>query len=99
MMEAPAPASPGSLPSSLLVVQGLTTVVEGDGWESAAVDDVSFSVARGEIVGVVGESGSGKSLTALSILGLVQRPVSVRSGSVLFDGQELIGLRESQLRR
>ena len=99
MIEASALATDTSVRSRLLAVQGLTTVVEGDGWESAAVDDVSFSVGRGEIVGVVGESGSGKSLTALSILGLVQRPVSVRSGSVLFDGQELIGLRESQLRR
>ena len=78
MIEAPALASERSVRPRLLVVQGLTTVVEGDGWESAAVDDVSFSVGRGEIVGVVGESGSGKSLTALSILGLVQRPVSVR---------------------
>ena len=68
-------------------------IVEGDGWESAAVDDVSFSVGPGEIVGVVGESGSGKSLTALSILGLVQRPVSVRAGSIVFEGQELVGMR------
>ncbi|HUG30788.1 MAG TPA: ABC transporter ATP-binding protein [Candidatus Limnocylindria bacterium] len=99
MTVAPAIPPMKSPSTSLLEVRGLTTVVEGDGWESAAVDDVSFSIARGEIVGVVGESGSGKSLTALSILGLVARPVSVRSGSVRFDGQELIGLGGRELRR
>jgi peptide/nickel transport system ATP-binding protein len=83
----------------LLDVRGLTTVVDGDGWSAAAVDDVSFSIGRGQIIGVVGESGSGKSLTALSILGLVAPPISVTSGSILFEGRDLAGLREREMRR
>jgi oligopeptide/dipeptide ABC transporter ATP-binding protein len=86
-------------PSSLLEVRGLTTVVDGNGWSAAAVDDVSFSIGRGQIVGVVGESGSGKSLTALSILGLVAPPIAVTAGSILFEGRELVGLREREMRR
>ncbi len=64
-----------------------------------AVDGVSLSVARGEVLGLVGESGSGKSVTGFSILGLVDPPGRIASGSVVFDGQELIGLPENRLRQ
>jgi oligopeptide/dipeptide ABC transporter ATP-binding protein len=63
-----------------------------------AVDGVSFSVERGETLGIVGESGCGKSVTALSIMGLIPRPpAKIVSGSVRFDGQDLVTLRERQL--
>ncbi len=63
-----------------------------------AVDGVSFSVGAGEIVGLVGESGSGKSVTGFSLMGLVDPPGRIVSGSVRLDGEELIGLSWDQLR-
>jgi peptide/nickel transport system ATP-binding protein len=63
-----------------------------------AVDDVSFTVSRGEVLGLVGESGSGKSVTGFSIMGLVDPPGRVVDGSILFQGQELTTLREPDMR-
>ncbi|MGI6853852.1 dipeptide/oligopeptide/nickel ABC transporter permease/ATP-binding protein [Mesorhizobium sp. 1B3] len=62
------------------------------------VNDVSFSIAPGEIYGLVGESGSGKSMTTAAILGQVPRPGRVADGSILLGGRELIGLPEPQMR-
>ena len=59
-----------------------------------AVDDVSFSVGRGRILGLVGESGSGKSMTGYSIMGLVDAPGRIVSGQVLLEGRSLTGLDE-----
>ena len=64
-----------------------------------AVDDVSFCVGRGEVLGLVGESGCGKSMTGLSILGLVDAPGRVVGGQVLFAGQDLLRLAPEPLRR
>lgn len=64
-----------------------------------AVDDVSFSVDRGETLGLVGESGSGKTMTALSILRLVPEPGKTVAGSVLFDGVDLLTLSEKEMNR
>lgn len=77
---------------SLLEVNDLTVRYGND----VVVDGVSFSVSRGESVGVVGESGSGKSQTALSLLGLLPTNASV-SGSILFDGVELANKTSKQL--
>ena len=63
-----------------------------------AVDGVSFDIGKGEVFGLVGESGSGKTLTALSILRLVATPGRVVSGSVMFDGQDLLAIDEELLR-
>ena len=63
-----------------------------------AVDDVSFSVKAGEVVGLVGESGSGKSVSGFSILGLVDPPGRVVSGQVLFKGKDLLTLPKEDLR-
>ena len=54
-----------------------------------AVNDVSFSVDKGEILAIVGESGSGKSVTSLSVMGLIRKPGRVANGSIVFDGEEL----------
>ena len=63
-----------------------------------AVDGVSFSVDKGETLGIVGESGCGKSVTALSIMGLLPKPpAEIVSGSIEFDGRDLTKLSEKQL--
>ena len=64
-----------------------------------SVDDVSFDVHAGEILGLVGESGSGKSVTGFSIMGLVDPPGRVVSGSIRFKGEELVDLPERAMRR
>jgi oligopeptide/dipeptide ABC transporter ATP-binding protein len=83
----------------LLDVQRLTTVFDVDGRALPAVDDVSFEVRKGETLGLVGESGSGKSMTALSILRLVQPPGRIAAGRVLFKGRDLLTLPEREMRR
>ena len=85
---------------SLLEVRNLTTAFQTGRGEINAIEDVSFSVEPGEILGIVGESGSGKSVTALTIMGLLPRPPArVAQGSVWFDGQELTGLAETRMER
>lgn len=64
-----------------------------------AVDDVSFTVRRGETVALVGESGSGKSMSALSLTKLVPRAARFEGGSVLFDGTEMLNLSDAELRK
>jgi peptide/nickel transport system ATP-binding protein len=63
-----------------------------------AVDDVSFSVMPGQIMGLVGESGSGKSMTGYSIMGLIDPPGQVTGGSILLEGSELRGLNPEAMR-
>jgi ABC-type dipeptide/oligopeptide/nickel transport system ATPase component len=81
----------------LLDVQHLTVVFDG-ARPVTAVDDVSFQIARGETLGLVGESGSGKSVTAFSILRLLQPPGRVSGGKVLFEGRDLLALPEREMR-
>ncbi|HSH49996.1 MAG TPA: ABC transporter ATP-binding protein [Halomonas sp.] len=64
-----------------------------------ALHDLCFSLDRGERLGIVGESGAGKSVAAFSLLNLIAKPGYIAGGSVVFDGQELIGLGERALRR
>ncbi len=63
-----------------------------------AVDDVSFSVARGEVLGLVGESGSGKTVTGFSIIGLIDPPGRITGGSILYQGTDLAKLTEPEMR-
>ena len=63
-----------------------------------ALDDVSFDIAKGEILGVVGESGAGKSLTGLSIMGLIDRPGRITAGEVRLDGKRIDLLPEEEMR-
>jgi len=63
-----------------------------------AVDGASFSVDHGRALGIVGESGSGKSVSALTVLGLTSAPNATISGSIVFDGVELVGLETDRLR-
>jgi peptide/nickel transport system ATP-binding protein len=64
-----------------------------------AVEGVSFSLDRGEILGLVGESGSGKSVTGFSLIGLVDPPGRIVGGSVRFEGRELVGLPAPEMRK
>ena len=84
----------------VLDVQGLKTVFKTRGGEVHAVNDVTFSLRKGELLGVVGESGSGKSVTMMSLLGLLPvPPAEIRAGSVMFEGQDLLTLDPKGLRR
>jgi peptide/nickel transport system ATP-binding protein len=64
-----------------------------------ALDGISFSIEKGEILGVVGESGAGKSLTGVSIVGLLERPGRVAGGEILFDGTRIDNLPPEPMRR
>ncbi|RWP21828.1 ABC transporter ATP-binding protein [Mesorhizobium sp.] len=86
-----------SVDAPLLVVEGLTVSFRSDAGLVRAVAGVSFAVEQREIVGVVGESGSGKSQTLLAIMGLIDSPNAVVSGSIRFMGQELVGLNRRAL--
>ncbi|MGE3513120.1 MAG: ABC transporter ATP-binding protein [Vicinamibacterales bacterium] len=83
----------------MLDVSHLTTVFDLPSGPVAAVDDVSFTVGSGETLGLVGESGCGKSVTALSIMRLVQLPGRIGGGAVRFNGRDLLTLSEREMRR
>jgi peptide/nickel transport system ATP-binding protein len=87
------------MPPPVLTVSGLKTHFFLRDAVVKAVDDVSFSLGRGEVLGLVGESGSGKSVTGLSIIGLIDPPGRVVAGSIRLDGNELVGRPEDELRR
>lgn len=83
----------------VLDVRDLKTVFQTRGGEVHAVNDVSFSLRPGELLGVVGESGSGKSVTMMSLLGLLPSPpADVRNGEVKFDGKDLLRISPDELR-
>src|ERR1700731_709115 len=82
----------------LLRVEGLTTVFDTARGAVPAVNDVSFDVHAGETLGLVGESGSGKSVTALSIMRLVQPPGRIAGGRIMFKGRDLLALDEPAMR-
>lgn len=82
----------------LLVVSQLRLEVETAAGKRVLVDDVHFTIERGQAVGLVGESGSGKSLTALSLLDLLPPQIKRTAGKVFFDGTDLAALKERQLR-
>jgi peptide/nickel transport system ATP-binding protein len=83
---------------ALLSIRGLRTEFATRDGVLPAVADVSFDLARGEILGLVGESGSGKSVTGFSILGLIDPPGRIAGGSILFNGEELVGIDPERMR-
>jgi oligopeptide/dipeptide ABC transporter ATP-binding protein len=86
--------------TELLRVENLRTSFDTDRGRIRAVDGVDFSIDAGRKLGVVGESGSGKSVTALSVMGLVDEPGRIDSASrILFEGRDLTTLSERQLEK
>jgi ABC-type dipeptide/oligopeptide/nickel transport system ATPase component len=85
--------------TALLEVRDLQTHFFTRAGVLKAVEGVSFSLDRGEILGLVGESGSGKSVTGFSLIGLVDPPGRIVGGSVRFEGRELVGLEASEMRK
>ncbi|MCD4653277.1 ABC transporter ATP-binding protein [bacterium] len=85
---------------SILQIKNLTTTFQTDTGVIKAVDDLSFTLHKGEVLGLVGESGCGKSVTSLSIMGLIPSPPgSIESGEILFKGKDLRSMPESELRK
>jgi peptide/nickel transport system ATP-binding protein len=82
----------------LLDIQGLTTHFFTRAGVIKAVDDLSFRLQKGRVLGLVGESGCGKTVTALSILNLVPYPGKIVSGKVLFEGRDLLTLSPREIR-
>mgnify|MGYP006145673785 CR=1 FL=1 len=83
---------------SLLEVKNLVVEFPGRRGTLRALDDISFSIAPGEILGVVGESGAGKSLTGAAIIGLLEPPGRVASGQILLEGQRIDNLGHEEMR-
>ena len=83
----------------LLKVENLRIALAGDGVTYDAVENVSFEIGRGEAFGLVGESGCGKSITALSVMGLLRRPLSLAGGKIVLDGQEIQNVSAAEMRR
>lgn len=84
---------------NILDVNNLKTSFFVDGSEIKAVDGVTFNVPKGKTLGIVGESGSGKSISALSILRLVEDPGKIVDGSISFKGEELTAAKEPRMRQ
>jgi peptide/nickel transport system ATP-binding protein len=82
----------------LLEVTDLKTHFQTDDGIVKAVDGVSFSVDKGQTLGIVGESGCGKSVTCLTIMGLNPKKSSIISGQAMFNGEDLLKVRQSRLR-
>ncbi|WP_210483836.1 ABC transporter ATP-binding protein [Microvirga antarctica] len=82
----------------ILTVSGLKVRFGNEQSGVRAVDDVSFTVGKGETLGVVGESGSGKSVTGLSLIRLISKPGRVVGGSIDFDGRDILAMSDSEIR-
>ncbi len=83
---------------ALLEVKNLKASFFTDAGEVKAVDDISFNLDPGKVLGIVGESGSGKSVTAYSVMQILSYPGRIVSGSIKLGGQELVGIGEKEMR-
>jgi peptide/nickel transport system ATP-binding protein len=83
----------------MLEVSGLKVEFPSRRGSLTALDDVSFSIAPGEVLGVVGESGAGKSITGLAVIGLLEPPGRIAAGEVRLEGRRIDNLPHEELRR
>ncbi len=81
---------------SLYEVKHLTIAFPENGQWDTVVNDISFSMEQGQILGVVGESGSGKSMTALATMGLLKKDAKIMGGQILFDGTDILTLSKDE---
>ena len=95
----PLPPKRGESGDLLLEIKGLKTHFDTRDGVVKAVDEVSLRIDRGEVLGLVGESGCGKSVTSLSIMGLIPHPGEIVAGEILFDGRDILDMKEDELRR
>jgi peptide/nickel transport system ATP-binding protein len=95
----PLPPKRGDSGDLLLEIKGLKTHFDTRDGVVKAVDELSLKIDRGEVLGLVGESGCGKSVTSLSIMGLIPHPGEVVAGEILFDGRNIVTMKEGELRR
>jgi len=86
-------------PQPLLEVKNLRVEFPTRRGTLVAVDDVSFAIGRGEVLGVVGESGAGKSLTGMAIIGLLEPPGRIAAGEIRLDGERIDDLPVERMRR
>ena len=86
------------MPDPLLSIKNLTVVFKTRLGEVPVIDDVSFSIAPGEILGIVGESGCGKTMTSLAIMRLMPEQGKVTSGSIRLSGEDLVVASEARMR-
>src|SRR6476660_6228758 len=86
-------------PPPLLEVARLRVEFPGRRGTLVALDDISFAIAPGEILGVVGESGAGKSLTGAAIIGLLEPPLRIAGGAIHFAGRRIDNLPYEAMRR
>jgi peptide/nickel transport system ATP-binding protein len=99
---APSRSEPGAGPADrapLLEVEHLRVEFPTRRGRLVAVDDVSFAIGEGEVLGIVGESGAGKSITGAAIIGLIDPPGRIAGGRILFAGERIDGLPEERMRR
>lgn len=86
------------MPETILQVKNLRTMLDLPSGTVPVVDDVSFDVGIGETLGIVGESGSGKSMTALSIMQVLPKPIGrIDSGQILLEKSDLVGMSDQQI--
>ena len=83
----------------LLNVEGLSASFAGRHTNIRIIDNVSFEVKPRRVLGIVGESGSGKSVTVRSVLGMLRHPGRIDTGKVMFNGRDLVGLPETEMRK
>lgn len=83
----------------MLKVKGLSIYFEEKGKRQEAVKNISFTMNKGEILGLVGESGSGKTMTALTIAGLLKTEAVLDEGEIIFEGNNLLEFTEKEMRK
>jgi peptide/nickel transport system ATP-binding protein len=99
LQEANSPAPARATGTPVLAVTGLKTQFFTDDGTVRAVDGVSFTVEAGEALGIVGESGSGKSVTAMSLMRLLEEPARIVEGSIAFQGRDVLAMGPTELRK
>lgn len=83
----------------ILNIKGLKISANKNGKRVILIDDISFNIYQGQIVGIIGETGSGKTLTMLAVMGMLPRGMMIESGTIMFDEENLIDKTDDEMRR